>query len=190
MGRPSVSSYLVSRIKLCIYDCCSYLSMFLCLWIMMTFQTWLPKHKIRGNGNTVKFIQIHHYSKYPWFSINFNKLQLNVQHFWRRFRQCEPRQSICPRNAVLSECSAGLVVLSAILVLLSVRRGDGSKIAKPMGFHGVSLFVAHELENRTPSLGREPASWKGDKPKGCDCNIGFHDIALHSEIQFPDGFVF
>lgn len=127
----------------------------------------LPKHKMRGN--TVKFIQIHHYSKHPWFSINFNKLQL------KKVQQCEPRQSICPRNAVLSECSAGLVVLSAILVLLSVRRGDGSKIAKPMGFHG---------------LWREPASWKGDKPKGCDWNFGFHDIALHSEIQFPDGLVF
>lgn len=61
---------------------------------------------------------------------------------------------------------------------------------KPMGFHGLSLFVAHELEHRKASLGREPASWKGDKPKGCDWNFGFHDIALHSEIQFPDGLVF
>ena len=153
--------------------------MFFCLWIMMTFQTWLPKHKMRGN--TVKFIQIHHYSKHPWFSINFNKL--NVQHFWRRFRQCEPRQSICPRNAVLSECSAGLVVLSAFLVLLSVRRGDGSKIAKPMGFYGVSLLVAHELENRKPSLGREPASWKGDKPKALRDVIGILDFMILHCIQ-------
>ncbi len=153
----------VYRIKLCIYDFCSYFAMILCSWIMMApHKMNVTHHKMKGKAT--KFTQIH--PKHPWFSINFNQLQLNAQHclmdnyvvFGRRFSHvCH--SSLCPRNAVLSECSAGLVALSAFLVLLSVRRGDGRSRSwwVLMGFP----FWAHQLEHHKSSLSTSQHSGRG-----------------------------